>query len=84
MLNVLISGSTNTGFAPTYDTANAVAIYVFEGTITSSPSLIPNAFNDKNNASNPLPTPTQYLESQYCEKAFSNVLSSSPSIYQDR
>ena len=33
ILNVRISGSTKTNFAPTYVTANAVAIYVLDGTI---------------------------------------------------
>ena len=59
MLKVSKQGSTKTGVAPTYDTAKAVAIYVLEGIITSSPSLIDNAFNERSRASNPFPHPGQ-------------------------
>lgn len=38
-----IAGSIKTGVAPTYVTVSAVAIYVFEGTMTSSP--LPIVFN---------------------------------------
>ena len=40
-LKVSGSGSTGTGVAPAYDTASQVAIYVLEGTMTSSPAPIP-------------------------------------------
>ena len=46
ILKVLMSGSTNTGVAPMYVTAKAVAIYVLDGTITSSPAPMFNALND--------------------------------------
>ena len=68
-MNVLISGSTKTSFAPTYVTASAVAIYVLEGTITSSPAPTPSAFNASISASSPFPTP--------------NSSSSTPPIYHD-
>lgn len=73
MLNVDILGSTNTGVAPTYVTASAVAMYVFEGTITSSPSPIPKALSISISASRPFPTPTQYFVLQNSAKAFSNA-----------
>ena len=51
-------------FAPQYETAKAVAIYVFDGTITSSPLPIFIALKIKYKASNPVATPTQYLALQ--------------------
>ena len=78
-----MSGSTNTGFAPTYVTAKAVAMYVFDGTITSSPDEIPNALSANINESRPFPVPTQYFDSQYSANATSNFSSSFPSIYQE-
>lgn len=43
MLYVLISGSTRTGVQPFSEIARIVAIYVFDGTIISSPAPNPNA-----------------------------------------
>ena len=60
MLYVSIWGSTKTGLAPIYDIARTVAIYVLEGTITSSLLSIFKAFNAKCKASSPLLTPTEY------------------------
>ena len=64
ILNVSITGSTNRGLAPTYVIAKAVAIYVLEGTITSSPTPISIALKIKINESKPEATPTQYLTPQ--------------------
>ena len=72
-------GSTGIGIAPTYETANQVAIYVFEGTITSSPGPISNDFKDRISASRPLATPIQYLESQNSANSCSNFVTFSPS-----
>ncbi len=79
---VLGSGSTSTGIAPLYDTANAVAINVLDGIITSSPAPIFSAFRIKYNASSPLPTPIQYLVSQYFANSSSNFSTSLPLINQ--
>ena len=61
---MFISGSTKTGFAPAYDTASAVAINVFEGTITSSPAFISSALKIRYSASSPVATPIQYFAPQ--------------------
>ena len=81
-LYVTISGSAKTGVAPAYVTAKTVAIKVLLGTITSSPFPIPNAFNDKYNASNPLPTPTQHALPIYAANSLSKTSTSLPCIYQ--
>jgi len=57
-------GSTGTGRAPTWLTASQVAMYVFAGTITSSPGPIPQARSTSVRASRPLPTPTQWRAPQ--------------------
>ena len=58
-----------------------VAIYVFDGTITSEPIGNSKHLNDKFNASRPDATPTQYSEpvnfAKFCSK-FSTLL---PIIY---
>src|SRR5581483_2055018 len=50
------SMSTNTGFAPTYRTAFAVATYVSDGTMTSSPGPAPSASKARWSAAVPLET----------------------------
>lgn len=60
MLYVLISGSTRTGVQPFSEIARIVAIYVFDGTIISSPAPNPNARMIKLIASRPFATPTAY------------------------
>src|SRR5690606_24795697 len=47
MLNVSSSTSTMTGLAPRYRTTSAVAVKVYDGTMTSSPGPTPNASNAK-------------------------------------
>ena len=49
----LSSMSAKTGIAPTCITDSAVAKYVNDGSITSSPGLIPRATNDNISASVP-------------------------------
>ena len=61
MQHLLFYGPPGTGKTLT---ARAVAIYVFDGTITSSPAPISSAFKESIKASKPLPTPTQYLAPQ--------------------
>ena len=61
ILNVASIGSTGTGVAPVYETESQDAMYVFEGTITSSPGPIFNAFNEIIKASNPFATPIEYF-----------------------
>ncbi len=76
------SGSTGTGVAPAYDTASHVAMYVFEGTMTSSPGPIPIAFRMMNRASSPFATPMQWRTPQYAANSASNACTSFPRISQ--
>jgi hypothetical protein len=50
--------STNTGLAPTANTASAVAMNVLAGTMTSSPGPMPSAARLSWRAAVPLATPT--------------------------
>ena len=75
-----VASSQKTGVAPTWLTASAVAINVALGTITSSPGLMPNASNDKNKASVPLPTPEHASLSVYSANCFSNFPTYEPLI----
>ncbi len=56
--------STSTGRALTADTANAVAINVFAGMMTSSPGPMSSASNASRSASNPELTPTAWRQLQ--------------------
>ena len=55
------STSTNTGLAPQYVIASAVAMKVFGTVITSSPGPTPEASRASQRASVPLPTPMAVL-----------------------
>ena len=76
MLKSSLLGSTKTGFRSFCVIDKILAMYVFAGTITSSPDLIFfnffHAFRVKLKASKPFPTPTQYLVPQYLANSFQN------------
>ena len=57
MLCVAMSGSTGTGVAPTPVTASQVAIYVLEGTITSSPGPMSSARKSQGESVQPIGKP---------------------------
>ena len=82
MLYVFISGSTRTGVQPFSDIARIEAIYVFDGTIISSPLPNPKPRIIRLRASNPFAQPIQCLTPQNSAKFFSKVLSCSPRRYQ--
>ena len=82
ILYVLISGSTKTGVQPHSLTAKIEAIYVFEGTNISSPSLKSKAIIASFNASSPFATPTAYFAPQNFAKLLQNSSFSLPSKYQ--
>ena len=84
ILYVFISGSTKTGVQPFSVIARIVAMYVFAGTIISSPGAKSYARIINVNASKPFATPRQYLVPQYLAKFSANVSFSSPSKYQPR
>ncbi len=63
MLNVSGSISTNTGTALAIKTADAVAIKVYGGIITSSPAETPPAFKATHNAFVPELVAIQYFAS---------------------
>ena len=72
------SQSTNLGTAPISVIAPTVATNVLAAVITSSPGLIPIAFNDNLIASVPELTPTAYLEPISLENLFSKFVNSFP------
>src|SRR5215212_6415851 len=82
ILNVRGSGSTGTGVAPALLTASQVAIYVLEGTTTSSPGPTSHARRIKCKASNPLLTPTQCCAPTYAANSCSNARTSLPRMYR--
>ena len=65
--------SAITGFALQASIAFASATKVRSGIITSSFSLIPNAFSERCNAAVQLETATAYLDFEYLPKSASNV-----------
>ncbi len=72
--------STNTGTAPMWLTASAVAMKVLTGTNTSSPGPTSAASSASLTASVPELTPTAWSQPQKAAKAASNSLSSGPSV----
>ena len=82
MLYVFMSGSTNTGVAPFCEIASIDAIYVFAGTMISSPCPNPYALIIKFSASSPFATPIQCFTPQYLAKFFSKLSHSVPNRYQ--
>ena len=83
--SVSMRGSTSTGFSPFSVTARIEAMYVFAGTITSSPGcMTPNSMYARSisvSESSPLPQPTQYPVPVYAAYSFSNSRFSSPCRY---
>ena len=79
-------GSTNTGTKSLSVIARTDAIYVFAGTITSSPFLrypiSSHALKIKPKPSKPLPTPIACFYPLYVASCFSKVSTRSPSRYQ--
>ena len=72
--------STNTGVAPQWLTASAVAMKVLTGTMTSSPGPTPAACSARRTASVPVLTPTQCAAPQNAANAASNSVSSGPIV----
>jgi len=72
--------STNTGVAPQWLTASAVAMNVLTGTTTSSPGPTPAACRARRTASVPELTPAQKRTPQYSAKAASKAAPSGPSV----
>src|SRR5689334_15763029 len=66
------STSTNTGSAPTYRTALAVAMYVMDGTMTSSPGATSSATSARWSATVPLATVMTERDSQNSANSRSN------------
>ena len=73
------SASIKIGVAPELMTAETQEIIVKVGMMTSSPSLIPNAFTAISNAAVPLETATPYFLFTLREKLFSNFSTKGPS-----
>ena len=80
ILNVFSSISTNTGVAPTYLIASAVAIKVKALVITSSPFVIPSASRARCKASVPDAQPIACLTPRYSAASFSNACTLGPKI----
>ena len=74
MLNVSLSISANTGFAPTMPIASVVATNVNAVVITSSPLPISKALNATWRASVPEFNATAYFVPQYAANSSSNAL----------
>ena len=72
--------SAITGLALQAKIALASATKVRSGIITSSRSLIPNAFNDKCNAAVQFDTATAYFDLVYLQKFVSNFSNCGPSV----
>ena len=72
--------STITGLALEAKIALASATKVKSGIITSSCSLIPNAFNDKCSAAVPFDTAIAYFDLVYLQKDLSNFSNCGPSV----
>ena len=78
MLKVRGSISAKTGIPPASATEFAVAANEKDGTMTSSPALIPAAINPRWSADVPELTAMQCLPSTYFENSSSNALTSGP------
>ena len=72
--------STITGLALQAKIALTSATKVRSGTITSSRSLIPNAFNDKCNAAVQFDTAMAYFDLVYLQKSASNFYNCGPNV----
>ena len=72
--------SATTGFALQASIAFASATKVRSGIMTSSFSLIPNAFSDKCNPAVQFDTATAYFAFEYLQKSFSNFSNCGPSV----
>jgi len=81
-LNVSISQSAKTGFAPTYNTANAVEINVLAGTTTSSLELNLSAESIACNATVPEFKAIACLVPIKLPNFFSNSSTTSPEVSQ--
>ncbi len=85
MLNVPGSTSASTGVAPWYRTAFTVAIYVRQGTITSSPGPIPIALRATSSAAVPVDTATALRTPTYFASSVSSAFTFGPMlIHPDR
>ena len=67
---------------PRRKTASQVAMYVLDGTSTSSPAPIPSAVRQRRSASSPLPTPTQPVTPMKAANSCSNAVHSGPRMYR--
>src|SRR5438034_4505183 len=73
------STTTNTGLAPAYSIAAAVATNVSGTVMTSSPGATPEATSARCSALVPEFTPTAWAAPQYGANSASNAFTSSPS-----